>query len=542
MFNGTPGVLRSKAFSRLMPAIRVTFVFLLVSAPVVTSHPAPGLAAQEVAADRTQAAPTLQRPAPPALLTSAMLADVEAYATSALGRFGVPGAAVAIVQGGQMVYSQGFGVAELGGSQAVNADTRFLIGSVGKGMTAQMIGGLVDEGLLTWDTRVVDVLPRFALEDPASTETVTFRDLLSMRSGLPRYDVPLFFTALTAEDVIEQVAHAPLLGPPGEAFGYSNQGYSVAGFAAAAAAVGNDGRDLSEVYVELMQGRFFEPAGMSRVTMDFDTGANDPNRASSHAVDAHGELTTLHLNQERFASPILPAGGATWATVEDLAAYLALQMRHGVGPNGARIASEAAVVETWKPHTPMGGDASFGLGWITAEPFHEFSHLTYGGGNLGYSSLVSFLPDANLGIAVLANTPFGDPFLGAMSEYVYELAFGLAHDADARRVTQTRENDTMMAELASLVGEIGDPTSLIPYTGDYRDARVGFDDQGRFVLSNAFGDLLLLPLVGMDRTFVIDGLLGGVVEFNVTPDGGRSLTVSRPLGDPQPGVTLVRVE
>jgi CubicO group peptidase (beta-lactamase class C family) len=416
------------------------------------------------------------------------------------------------------------------------------MGSVGKGMTAQMIGTLVDDGLLTWDTPVIDVLPQFALADPTATATVTFRDLLSMRSGLPRHDIPLFLTALTTEDVIGLLADAPLLGAPGEAFGYSNQGYAVAGFAAAAALAGPDARDLTEIYVELMQQRYFEPAGMRRLTMDFDTGANDPNRASSHVIGAHGDLTLRSLAQERFASPIPPAGGATWATVEDLAAYLALQLRHGVGPDGRRVVSESTIDATWEPHTAMGEDEFFGLGWVTSAPFHGLRHLSYNGGNLGYSSFVSILPEADLGVAVLANTPLGFAYMGAVTEYVYESAFNLPHDAHGHWVAQAQEGELLLAELSSLVGELGDPTTLTALTGDYGAVRVRFDEQGAFVLSNAHGDLRLFPLVGMDHAFAIDGLLGAVAQFSVMPDGGRSLTLARPIGEPQPAVTLVRLE
>jgi hypothetical protein len=197
---------------------------------------------------------------------------------------------------------------------------------------------------------------------------------------------------------------------------------------------------------------------------------------------------------------------------------------------------------TWEPHTAMGEDEFFGLGWITGEPYHGLRHLTYNGGNLGYSSFVSILPEADLGVAVLANTPLGSTYMGAVTEYAYELAFGLPHDADARRVAQAQETEALLTELSSLVGELDDPTTLIALTGDYGAVRVRFDEQGAFVLSNAHGDLRLFPLVGMDQAFAIDGLLGAVAQFSEMPDGSRSLTLARPIGEPQPAVTLVRNE
>jgi CubicO group peptidase (beta-lactamase class C family) len=475
-----------------------------------------------------------------AQLTPAMLADLDAYAADALRRFGVPGASVSVVQGGRTVHSRGFGVVELGGNHAVTADTLFLMGSIGKGMTAQMIGTLIDDGVLTWDTRIIDVLPQFAMSDPSSTESVTFRDLLSMRSGLPRNDVPLFLTALTADQVTELVATVPLLGPPGEAYGYSNPGYSVAGYAAAAAVVGPHNGDPVAAYLDLMTRRFYEPVGMRRLTTDFDAGANAANRASSHTISARGDLMVLDLDQERFGSNVLPAGGAAWATVEDLSAYIALQLRRGVATDGRRVVSENSVLDTWEPHTQMPDGGYFGLGWITTEPYHGLRHIAYNGGNLGYSSLVSFLPDADIGVAVLSNTSIALSYMQAVAEYAYELAFGLQHTADARHTEQAREQDAFIEELGSSVGEVGDPASLAPFVGSYGDVTIGFDARGRFVLSNGFGDIALVPLLGMEQTYLLDGLLGGTATFAAAPDGRMSVTFSRPIGEPQPALTLVR--
>ena len=144
---------------------------------------------------------------------------------------------MAVVQGGGLRFARGFGVTELGGGgRPVGPGTRFVIGSVPKSMTALLVATLVDEGRLGlgWDTPVVAVLPRFALADPAATAAVTFRDLLSMRSGLPRFDAPLFLGPLSPEQVVELLAATPLHAPPGAAYAYSNQGYAAAGFAAQA--------------------------------------------------------------------------------------------------------------------------------------------------------------------------------------------------------------------------------------------------------------------------------------------------------------------
>ena len=207
--------------------------------PAVPSWPRPPAALAVLARAPGAALVPARAPAPPRVptgaLTESALAEMADYVAGALERFGVPGASVAVVQGGALRFARGFGVTELGGGgRPVGPDTRFIIGSVPKSMTALLVATLVDEGRLGWDTPVVEALPQFTLADPAATAAVTFRDLLSMRSGLPRFDGPLFFRPLTPEEVIESLGEVPLSAPPGEVFGYTNQGYATAGFAAAA--------------------------------------------------------------------------------------------------------------------------------------------------------------------------------------------------------------------------------------------------------------------------------------------------------------------
>jgi CubicO group peptidase (beta-lactamase class C family) len=78
----------------------------------------------------------------------------ESYVSTAITKFGVPGAAVAVIQGGEVSYLIGFGVKELGGAEPVTPDTRLMIGSITKPMTTMLAAALIDDGRLSWDTRI----------------------------------------------------------------------------------------------------------------------------------------------------------------------------------------------------------------------------------------------------------------------------------------------------------------------------------------------------------------------------------------------------
>jgi CubicO group peptidase (beta-lactamase class C family) len=80
-----------------------------------------------------------------------------------MSNFNVPGAAVAVVQGGEIVYAEGFGQRNVQTGEPVTTETVFRVGSTTKSMTAMLVATQVDEGLFGWDTPVVDLVPGFSL-------------------------------------------------------------------------------------------------------------------------------------------------------------------------------------------------------------------------------------------------------------------------------------------------------------------------------------------------------------------------------------------
>ena len=95
--------------------------------------------------------------------------DIEA----ARQQWDVPGLAVAIVQNGDVLLAKGYGVRALDGSEPVDTDTLFAIGSTTKAMTASLLGQLVAQGKLGWDDHVIDHLPTFRVGDPYVTRELT---------------------------------------------------------------------------------------------------------------------------------------------------------------------------------------------------------------------------------------------------------------------------------------------------------------------------------------------------------------------------------
>ncbi|MCR9061438.1 MAG: beta-lactamase family protein [Rhodobacteraceae bacterium] len=111
--------------------------------------------------------------------------ELDRIIANVMERSGVPGIAVAVVHGGSTVYARGFGVREIGSADEITADTAFQIASLSKSVGATVVATQVSRGIVSWDSRMRDLLPWFSLSDPDRTEKLTIGDLYSHRSGLP---------------------------------------------------------------------------------------------------------------------------------------------------------------------------------------------------------------------------------------------------------------------------------------------------------------------------------------------------------------------
>ncbi len=145
---------------------------------------------------------------------------------------GVPGMAIAILEGDTVSFAKGFGVKAIGKSDPVDADTIFPTGSTGKAMTVAALATLVDQGKIGWDDKVTDRLPGFQMYDPWVTREITIRDLLVHRSGLGLGAGDMMFVPRTNLSRAESVRRLRYIKPATSfrsGFAYDNVLYMVAG-------------------------------------------------------------------------------------------------------------------------------------------------------------------------------------------------------------------------------------------------------------------------------------------------------------------------
>ena len=409
--------------------------------------------------------------AEPLPVTEEITSQLETFVEDALKQFGIPGAAVAVVQNGEVVFAEGFGVKEAGGTEPVTPDTQMMIGSTGKTVTTMLMAILVDDGLITWDTPVADVLPEFAVADSDLTQTITVRNLVCACTGVPRRDFELFFNAdsLSAEDVVESLRTFEFFTDFGEAFQYSNQMVGTGGYAAAAA----DGAVFGGLfggYAASLQERVLGPIGMANTTLSFDEVEARGDHGVPHQSGFDGTYAPIPLSVEQILEPIAPAG-SHWSTASDMARYLETELGVGVAPDGARVVSEENLRTTWEAQVPVSATTSYGLGWFVDE-YKGLRLLHHGGNTLGFTADLAFLPDANLGIVVLTNAQGTNPVNEAVRTRLFELVFGGGPEAEAALTFVFGQVEEALAELEESV-QTADPAAAEGFVGAYTNDALG---------------------------------------------------------------------
>lgn len=403
------------------------------------------------------------------------IAQLDSAISEMLESFDVPGASVALVQHGEIIFIKGYGVRVQDGQAPLTADTLLQVGSTGKTLTTLLLARMVDQGRIAWDTPATHLLPQFAVASPAQTGLITIRHLVCNCSGVPRNDDVLQFQGGTfdAQALIRSIATLTPTLSLDEHYQYSNQMVATGGFAAAAAVYGPDG-DLRTNYTRLMVEEIFTPLGMRRTTFDQAAVRMDGDYALPHASDLGPSQRPLGLADEAVLESIAPAGGGLWSSANEMARYLQTLLRGGVTPAGVRIVSTEALGALWTPQAPMDATQSYGLGWRIGS-YKGIRLLSHPGNTLGFTSDFALLPEAGLGVVVLSNQA-NSLFPRAVRERVFELAFDLPADAGpklmqryAAEQAQARDDAAQLASPASL-------QQVAPFLGSYRNTDLGAVD------------------------------------------------------------------
>jgi serine beta-lactamase-like protein LACTB len=330
-------------------------------------------------------------PAPLEAQSKGLAADkrarIEKAASSFMAANSVPGISAAVVQDGELVWSDGFGMADLENFVPATSFTLFRLGSVSKPITAAAILQLSERGKLDLDAEVQKYCPAF----PKKEWPITTRELLGHLGGIRHYnpdgkgDIPddsaKHFSSM--EDSLQIFASDPLVAKPGTKFHYSTYGYTILGCVLEGAA--------SEKYVDYVKENVFDPAGMAETRDDnfFDVV---PHRSRWYHKDKAGVVQNAGVLDSSYKIP----GGGLISSADDMARFEIAIMAN-------KLLKPATREVMWTPQKVTDGSQNdYALGWGTQKKF-GLALVEHTGGQQGTSTSIILVPERRAGIAVFAN-------------------------------------------------------------------------------------------------------------------------------------------
>lgn len=338
---------------------------------------------------------------------SSFAARVDSLAPALLRESGVPGVAVGVIEGGQVAFTRGYGVADRASGRPMTPRTLLQLASVSKPVTAWGVLRLVESGTLPLDAPVNPLLRRWRLPPSEfGTDGVTVARLLSHTAGLSVPTAP-WFPADTTLPTLEQVLRGEAGGRgavrverrPGARWAYSGGGYIVLELLVEEAS--------GQPFAEYMRAAVFQPLGMHRTTF-------------APAAVSGADVATPYDEEGNPVAPYRLVGAGTgglYSSVEDFARFLAAYTGSHGGILGQRTfdAMLTPVADVELEGIDLAG-ARYGLGHgVHRTPSGE--RLVYhSGGNPGYIAYFLVMPERGIGMVLATNGGGGIPVVTRLLE------------------------------------------------------------------------------------------------------------------------------
>ena len=341
-------------------------------------------------------------------LSQQQIEAIKGLVTSAMSKDVVGGVSVAVAKGGKLVWSEGYGLADVENNVPATAETMYRTASISKWLTASAALRLVEDGKLDLDAPVQRYCPQY----PEKQWPLTARHLLSHLGGVRHYhganrenpstdaerrkldearQREAAGQVIRYTDVIKPLdtfKDDPLLFQPGARFNYTSHGYRLLGCVLQGAA--------GVPYRELMRNLVFRPGHMQSITED-DAFAIIPHRTAGYSKDPNGKLMRTPF---RDVSENLPAGGHL-CTAADLVRFV---LAFNDGKIVRAETRNQMIARPALPGSPAPDTSAnyYGMG-ISVGTLNGKQMLSHGGGQNGTSTLLMSLPQSGVAVAVMAN-------------------------------------------------------------------------------------------------------------------------------------------
>lgn len=300
-----------------------------------------------------------------------------------------PGAAVLVLQNGQIVYRKGYGLAQLETKEKVTPGTAFEIASTSKQFTAMAVMMLAERGRLSLD----DPLSRFFPEFPPYAKQITVRHLLHHTSGLVDILNPQWYRKgyePSSKELLKRMAREPNVNfSPGEKFEYNNAGYMLLALIVEKAS--------GQTFARFMQENIFKPLDMTNTFIYDETKPKTAHMAVSYAL-IENNFKAFENTSDRF---IFGAKGVI-STLDDLLKWeQALETE--------KLVKAATLKEAFTSGKLNNGMTTlYGFGWYVNQE-NGLDVIEHAGGYLGYRAIIKRYPSAHTTIFLLSNNATIEP-------------------------------------------------------------------------------------------------------------------------------------
>lgn len=332
---------------------------------------------------------------------SSKIKTIEPILEQVLQNYHAAGYAVAVVNKGGLVYSKGFGLRDVENKKPVTPNTLFPIGSSTKAFTAALVGKLVDEGKIALDSPVTHYLSKLRFYNDELSNKVTLRDMMSHRTGLPRYDISWYsFPTSSGDTLLNRIQYMKPSAELRAQWQYNNFMYLAQGMLV---------EYLSgKTWEQNIADQIFKPLGMTRSNMTIPALEKDTDASLGYSIVQDSVLKKLAYYNIGAMGP----AGSINSSVNEMANWVKLWLNGGV-LDGKTILSKDYIADAASSQMVMAKGlptaehpdlsfANYGLGWMLSS-YRGHYRVEHGGNIDGFSASVSFFPYDGLGIIVLSN-------------------------------------------------------------------------------------------------------------------------------------------
>jgi CubicO group peptidase (beta-lactamase class C family) len=357
-----------------------------------------------------------------------VIANTEHYIQQTMPDWQAPAVAIVVVKDNKIIHINGFGTAKLGTNSPISKNTVFQIASMTKNFTAVLAGILAEKGFFSLDDKVIKYLPNFKLKDLEVTKNATIRDLLSHRIGLKAFSGDSAWNVgYSPEEMLEFLSNIDMVGEFGKTYAYQNIIFAVVGMVMEKA--------TGRKYADLVDEFLAKPLGLNSLSARTDFLETDsfwskimqilgkkkihPLITTPHDLDENEKVRVSGFNN---IMNIFPATAGIRISLEDVAKWMLMHLNNGFF-NNIQIVSPKHLQDMQTLHVNANfkntdlqfppdyfKDTFYGMGWfgckygLNERSINIFTHM---GGYAGVRTLITIIPEENLGICILSN-------LGAM--------------------------------------------------------------------------------------------------------------------------------